>query len=112
MSRKVHQYIRHLDKNSKHGQLGYMIHSTISETKNHLSELLAQVRVGETLIIMDRKTPVARVEAISHPGDNPFLSQPEVEWNPQAIRMLPIGTGEEGIARLDKAVREERESGW
>ena len=32
-----------------------MITTTISQTKNHLSELLASVRQGETLIITDRK---------------------------------------------------------
>lgn len=59
-----------------------------------------------------KKTLVARVEVIPHPSDNPLLIPPETEWNPQAIRALPIGAGKKGMARLVEAVREERESGW
>lgn len=33
----------------------------IAELKSHLSEHLRQVRRGHTLIILDRKTPIARV---------------------------------------------------
>lgn len=96
----------------KDSQVGYMIRSTISETKNRLSELLAKVRRGETLIIMDRKMPVARVERLSSPSDNPALNPAESEWNPEAILSLPLATGDAGMASLVEAVREERRSGW
>ena len=89
-----------------------MIHSTVSETKNHLSELLARVRKGETLIILDRKTPVARVEAVTFNHSHPFLSFPAREWDPRRILSLPIGEAEAGSTSLSEAVREERESGW
>ena len=35
--------------------------SSISETKNRLSELLERVRHGETILITDRDRPVARL---------------------------------------------------
>lgn len=38
--------------------------ATISETKNRLSELLHRVRRGETVIILDRGRPVARLDSI------------------------------------------------
>lgn len=83
-----------------------MITSTISETKNHLSELLERVQAGETLIILDRKTPVARVERIVAPHNNPVLSQPECPWNPEAVLRLPAGQADGSLAAV---VREERD---
>ena len=38
--------------------------SSISETKNRLSELLERVRRGETILITDRDRPVARLEPV------------------------------------------------
>lgn len=38
--------------------------ASISETKNRLSELLDRVRRGETVLILDRGRPVARLESI------------------------------------------------
>lgn len=35
--------------------------ATISETKNQLSALLDFVREGETILILDRKKPIARI---------------------------------------------------
>ncbi len=40
-----------------------MRRATITETKNHLSALLDRVRHGETVLIMDRGRPVARLES-------------------------------------------------
>ena len=36
--------------------------ATISEVKNHLSAYLRKVRAGETILILDRDEPVARIE--------------------------------------------------
>ncbi len=42
----------------------------MTEAKNRLSALLAQVRAGETIVIVDRGVPVARLEpAAAMPGD-------------------------------------------
>ena len=38
--------------------------ATISQTKNNLSALLDRVRHGETILILDRNQPVARVVPI------------------------------------------------
>ena len=38
--------------------------ATISQTKNQLSALLDRVRHGETILIVDRDRPVARLEPV------------------------------------------------
>jgi prevent-host-death family protein len=42
--------------------------ANISYTRNHLSELLNRVREGETVLIMDRNRPVARLEPMAELG--------------------------------------------
>ena len=42
--------------------------ATISQTKNNLSALLDQVRNGETILVMDRNRPIARIEPIASGG--------------------------------------------
>lgn len=37
--------------------------ATVTETKNRLSALIDQVRAGETVLIVDRGVPVARIES-------------------------------------------------
>ncbi len=39
--------------------------ASISQTKNQLSALLDAVRHGETILIMDRNCPVARLEPVT-----------------------------------------------
>ncbi len=41
-----------------------MITASITETKNRLSALLDRVRHGQVVLIMDRGTPVARIESV------------------------------------------------
>jgi prevent-host-death family protein len=42
--------------------------ATITEAKNRLSALIDRVRAGETVVITDRGTPVARLEPMTtHP---------------------------------------------
>lgn len=38
--------------------------ATISQIKNHLSAYLKQVRAGESVLILDRHQPVARLERV------------------------------------------------
>jgi antitoxin (DNA-binding transcriptional repressor) of toxin-antitoxin stability system len=48
--------------------------ANISYTRNHLSEMLAQVKEGETILILDRQQPVARLEPVAgSPADGPSL---------------------------------------
>ncbi len=39
--------------------------ASITEAKNNLSRLLEEVKSGTTIIILDRKTPVARLEPVA-----------------------------------------------
>ncbi len=39
--------------------------ASITETKNHLSRLLDEVKAGTTILIMDRDKPVARLEPVA-----------------------------------------------
>ena len=47
-----------------HGYNGVMKNARISELRDGLSEYLARVRKGETVIVYDRDTPIARIEPI------------------------------------------------
>jgi len=85
---------------------------TISEAKNKLSELLVSVRAGERLTILDRKLPIARVEAIREVAGNPHLSPPRARWDPKKLISLPAGKMSGEAPGLIAAVAEERESGW
>ena len=42
----------------------HMKRATLTETKNNLSALVDQVRHGETILILDRGRPVARLESV------------------------------------------------
>ena len=41
--------------------------ATISELKNRLSAYLRKVRAGETVLVLDRNRPIARLERIGGP---------------------------------------------
>ena len=43
--------------------------ATITQAKNGLSALIDRVRAGESIVILDRGTPVARLEPIIGRGD-------------------------------------------
>ena len=45
-----------------------MKRARIAELKAHLSEYLRTVRRGETVTVLDRDTPVARIVPIRQPG--------------------------------------------
>lgn len=46
-----------------------MIVATVSETKNRLSALIDRVRAGESVLILDRGIPVARLESAASAPD-------------------------------------------
>ena len=62
-----------LDPAAQSGYVGLMKTATISYTKNHLSALLEQVKRGETVTILDRTKPVARMV--------PIVSTGNAEWD-------------------------------
>ena len=43
--------------------------TTITEAKNGLSALIDRVRAGESIVILDRGTPVARLEPVTSDPD-------------------------------------------
>lgn len=48
-----------------------MKRATLTETKNNLSALVDQVQHGETILILDRGRPVARLESVLGEEDDP-----------------------------------------
>lgn len=82
--------------------------SSISQTKNNLSALLEKVQAGETLIILDRNRPVARVERVAVGEDVAHLTPPREPQAATAMLDLPIG-GVPGVpAGAVEALLEER----
>jgi prevent-host-death family protein len=45
-----------------------MNRANISYARNHLSELIARVKDGESILIVDRQQPVARLEPVAGPA--------------------------------------------
>lgn len=78
-----------------------MKRATITETKNGLSRLLDEVRRGETILITERKVPVARIEPVrGSPGTKDdrlaaligqgIVSPPERNLDVAALRAEPL----------------------
>ena len=42
--------------------------ASVHQTKTHLSRMLKEVQAGETIVILNGTTPVARLTAIDHPA--------------------------------------------
>jgi prevent-host-death family protein len=53
-----------------------MKHAKVSELKAHLSEYLARVRRGETVIVCDRNTPIAELVPIQEDLDGFLVEEP------------------------------------
>ncbi len=98
-----------------------MIQTNLSHAKKHLSELIARVAAGESVIVTKRGKPVARIEPIGTVdvgGDEAvvaelaalgLLRQPP---DPGAERLVePPVELDQGVSVLE-ALLEEREAGW
>ena len=93
--------------------------ATVTEAKNRLSALIDQVRAGETITILDRGTPVARLEpVVSRPGQEGRLQRlsragivrlPEQADLAQLLRNLPPAPSPR--ASVLEALLEERRTG-
>ena len=68
--------------------------TTVTEGKNHLSSLIDQVRAGESITILDRGTPVARLEPVvsdaGHDGRLRRLTRAGVVRPPDRTDLLGI----------------------
>lgn len=94
------------------------LNANVSELRDSLSEYLARVRKGETVIVFDRDTPIARIVPIA-------LDENDPEWLRNAYRRgiatpprIPGGAKitlpphkPRKPARLLEALLEERRSG-
>jgi len=94
--------------------------ATVSEIKNRLSEFLLRVRRGESVVILDRETPIARIEPIEKSlaaGDERLaeleragvLRRPARKPTPDLLRTLPPMPKAKGSAVA--AVLAERDEG-
>ena len=95
--------------------------ANISYARNHLSELLNRVREGETIIIVDRHTPVARLEPPAKSGGvgpkwktdlvrrgvvRPAARRPSAK----ALRAVPLPSARDGGDILATLLAEREES--
>ena len=95
--------------------------ANISTTKNNLSKLLNEVRNGESIIIVDRDTPVARLEPIGkyHALEDrlPALARngtvhlPEIQIDVEAFLSRPRKVRLRAGASVVNAILAEREDG-
>jgi prevent-host-death family protein len=60
-----------LEWRERNGYSSQMKRATLTETRNNLSALVDQVQHGETILILDRGRPVARLESVVGAGDDP-----------------------------------------
>jgi prevent-host-death family protein len=90
--------------------------ASISELKNQLSSYLQQVRAGETVLILDRNQPIARIERIADEDRDEQLARlhragiltPPTQAVPMDLLRSPSpGAGANVLA----ALLEEREDG-
>ena len=94
--------------------------ASVSEAKNRLSALLDLVRSGETVVIVDRGTPVARLESLAEAeGVEPRLARLErsglVRRGAGSVLgaidgELPVPASGCGTAALDALLEERRAS--
>jgi len=74
--------------------------ATVTEAKNRLSALIDLVKAGETVTILDRGTPVARLEpVVSHPAQEGRLQR----LSRAGIVRLPDHQARHGLAHLPPA---------
>ncbi len=88
----------------------------IGKLKNQLSAYLRKVKAGETVIVCDRNTPIARLEPISEKENEEILAQlaakgvvrlPPEPWRPDQLACDPPNSQKSIVQTL----LEEREEG-
>ena len=67
-----------------------MIRVTISEIKDRMSAYLRRVKSGETVIVMERKTPIARIVPVSSEPEGP-VQDDEVAEEARLTRLEQAG---------------------
>ena len=93
--------------------------ATITQAKNGLSALIDRVRAGESILILDRGTPVARLEPIANADDGDGraarleragLAKRGLTAPPIDLILQPGPAGSPGATLLD-ALLDERRAG-
>lgn len=80
----------------------------ISELKAHLSELLASVRGGETVLVCDRRTPVATLSPFERDLDDFGITEPRLPATALAsLKRIRLASGADPLATLAE-LREDR----
>ena len=92
--------------------------ATITQAKNGLSALIDRVKAGESIVILDRGTPVARLEPIVGSGgtdgrierlERAGLIRRGVAAPPVDLIMQPPPAGPAGVSVLEALLEERRE---
>ena len=91
---------------------------SISRLKDQLSAYLKKVQAGETVLVMDRGKPVAKLERVESGTDDDaryrrllaagLVRPPEKAFDAEMVDPLDPGCD----ARVVEALLEEREKGW
>jgi prevent-host-death family protein len=107
-----------LEKPLSVGYYSYMRTASISEAKNKLSALLDRVRAGDTILILDRGTPVAQLGPANEISDDAHLARLERSGivrrgpgRPVPVDRLasPLAPGERPAGVLEALLEERRE---
>ena len=96
--------------------------ASITQTKNQLSALIDVVKQGETVLILNRGRPVARLEPLASAKDaepDDWLAELEREGLARRPKRPPLSIRElgkpvklpKGISAV-RALLDEREEGW
>jgi prevent-host-death family protein len=96
-----------------------MKRATLTDTKNNLSALVDQVQHGETILILDRGRPVARLESVRGGDDDPegrlarlerqgLLRRASVPFSSDVLMTTPPRPSE-GASALDALLAERRD---
>ena len=75
--------------------------ATISQVRNGLSAYLRRVRAGETVLIMDRKTPVARIVPLTHRTVSSPMSSRDDEARIERLIVEGVATRESDSGALE-----------
>ncbi len=80
--------------------------ATISQLKNHLSAYIKRVRAGQTVLIVDRDEPVARLERIEAGGraDDRVGRLERAGLLRRAVRRLDPAALRAGVPRAERSV--------
>ena len=64
-----------------------MIRATISEVKDGLSAYLRRVKAGESVLVMERRTPIARIVPVGHKAGG-VQEMDEVDREAKLVRLM------------------------